>query len=87
MWAIALMNERVTREERLQSPGEEIANSLSAGAGLIAAIAGIPLLLVSQPNGVAIGLLQARWSSLRRPCGCISHLRSITRCQIGRAHV
>jgi len=39
------MNERVTREERLQSPGEEIANSVSAGAGLIAAIAGIPLLL------------------------------------------
>ena len=45
MWAIVLMNERVTREERLQSPGEEIANSVSAGAGLIAAIAGIPLLL------------------------------------------
>ena len=45
MWAIVLMNERVTREERLQSPGEEIANSLSAGVGLIAAIAGIPLLL------------------------------------------
>ena len=45
MCAIVLMNERVTREERLQSPGEEIANSLSAGAGLIAAIAGIPLLL------------------------------------------
>ena len=39
------MNERVTREERLQSLGEEIANSVSAGAGLIAAIAGIPLLL------------------------------------------
>jgi len=36
MWAIVLMNERVTREERLQSPGEEIANSVSAGAGLIA---------------------------------------------------
>ena len=33
------------REERLQSLGEEIANSVSAGAGLIAAIAGIPLLL------------------------------------------
>ena len=45
MWAIVLMNERVTREERLQSLGEEIANSVSAGAGLIAAIAGIPLLL------------------------------------------
>jgi len=45
MWAIVLMNERVTREERLQSPGEEIANSVSAGAGPIAAIAGIPLLL------------------------------------------
>jgi len=45
MWAIVLMNERVTREERLQSPGEEIANSVSAGTGLIAAIAGIPLLL------------------------------------------
>ena len=45
MWAIVLMNERVAREERLQSPGEEMANSLSAGAGLIAAIAGIPLLL------------------------------------------
>ena len=45
MWAIVLMNERVMREERLRSPGEEIANSVSAGAGLIAAIAGIPLLL------------------------------------------
>ena len=45
MSAIVLMNERVTREERLQSLGEEIANSVSAGAGLIAAIAGIPLLL------------------------------------------
>jgi hemolysin III len=41
------MNERVTREERLQSLGEEIANSVSAGVGLIAAIAGIPLLLAS----------------------------------------
>ena len=42
MWAIVLMNERVTREDRLQSLGEEIANSVSAGAGLIA---GIPLLV------------------------------------------
>ena len=38
------MNERVTSEERRQSPGEEVANAVSAGAGLIAAIAGIPLL-------------------------------------------
>jgi uncharacterized protein YhbP (UPF0306 family) len=52
MWAIVLMNERVTREERLQSPGEEIANSVSAGAGLIAAVAGIPLLLAFRnPTG------------------------------------
>ena len=82
MWAIVLMNERVTREERLQSPGEEIANSVSAGVGLIAAIAG----MLSQPNGAAIGLLQVRWSSLRRPYGCISRLRSITRCrEIGQS--
>src|SRR6266478_10254601 len=47
MCEILLMNERVTREERLQSLGEEIANSVSAGAGLIAAIAGILLLLAS----------------------------------------
>jgi hemolysin III len=33
--------------ERVQSPGEEIANSVSAGVGLIGAIAGIPLLLAS----------------------------------------
>ncbi|HTD13627.1 MAG TPA: hemolysin III family protein [Chthoniobacterales bacterium] len=38
------MNERVTSEERRQSPGEELANAVSAGAGLIAAIAGTPLL-------------------------------------------
>jgi hemolysin III len=38
------MNERVTSEERRQSPSEEVANAVSAGAGLIAAIAGIPLL-------------------------------------------
>ncbi len=42
-----LMNERVTCERRFQSPGEEIANSVSAGVGLIAAIAGVPLLLAS----------------------------------------
>lgn len=41
------MNKTVTRVDRVQSPGEEIANSVSAGAGLIAAIAGIPLLLAS----------------------------------------
>ena len=34
MWAIVLMNERVTREERLQSPGEEIANSVPTGQQL-----------------------------------------------------
>jgi hemolysin III len=39
------MNERVVSEERRQSPGEEVANAVSAGAGLIAAIAGTPLLL------------------------------------------
>jgi hypothetical protein len=33
MWAIVLMNERVTREDRLQSLDEEIANSVSAGTG------------------------------------------------------
>ena len=44
MWARVLMNERVTSEERRQSPGEELANAVSAGAGLIAAIAGTPLL-------------------------------------------
>ena len=38
------MNERVTSEERRQSPSEEVANAVSAGVGLIAAIAGIPLL-------------------------------------------
>ena len=42
--------------------------------------------LLSQPNGAAIGLLQVRWSSLRRPYGCISRLRSITRCrEIGQS--
>ncbi|MBV8277886.1 MAG: hemolysin III family protein [Verrucomicrobia bacterium] len=45
MWARLLVNERVTKEERRQSPGEEVANAVSAGAGLIAAIAGTPLLL------------------------------------------
>ena len=40
-----LMNERLTSEERRQSPGEEVANAVSAGVGLIAAIAGTPLLL------------------------------------------
>ena len=61
---------------------EEIANSVSAGVGLIAAIAG----MLSQPNGAAIALLQVRWSSLRRPYGCISRLRSITRCrEIGQS--
>ena len=44
MWARGLMNERVTSEERRQSPGEEVANAVSAGVGLIAAIGGIPLL-------------------------------------------
>jgi hemolysin III len=38
------MNERVTSEERRQSQGEEVANAVSAGVGLIAAIAGTPLL-------------------------------------------
>jgi hypothetical protein len=38
--------------ERVQSPGEEIANSVSAGVGLIGAIAGIPLLLAfRKPTG------------------------------------
>lgn len=78
MWAIVLMNERVTREERLQSLGEEIANSVSAGAGRLQ---GFRFYLLSQPKGAAIGLLQVCWSSLRRPSGCISHLRSITRCR------
>jgi hemolysin III len=41
------MDKWVTREQRVQSPGEEIANSVSAGVGLIGAIAGIPLLLAS----------------------------------------
>jgi hemolysin III len=39
-----LLNEGVTSEERRQSPSEEVANAVSAGAGLVAAIAGIPLL-------------------------------------------
>jgi hemolysin III len=39
------MSERVTSEGRRQSPGEELANAVSAGVGLIAAIAGTPLLL------------------------------------------
>jgi hypothetical protein len=42
----------VTSLERVQSPGEEIANSVSAGVGLIGAIAGIPLLLAfRKPTG------------------------------------
>ena len=46
------MHKRVTREQRVQSPGEEIANSVSAGVGLIGAIAGIPLLLAfRKPTG------------------------------------
>lgn len=41
------MHKRVTREQRVQSPGEEIANSVSARVGLIAAIGRIPLILAS----------------------------------------
>jgi len=59
------MNKTVTRVDRVQSPGEEIANSVSAGVGLIGAIAGIPLLLASTSQRGSIGLLQVRWSSLR----------------------
>ena len=81
MWARELMNERVTSEERRQSPGEEVANAVSAAVRLIAAIAGTLFYSLSESNGAAIGPLQVRWYSLRRPSGCISHRRSITRCR------
>ena len=39
------MTKPLPPEGRLQSSGEEIANSLSSGIGLMAVIAGIPLLV------------------------------------------
>ena len=41
------MTKLLPPEGRLQSLGEEIANSLSSGIGLMAVIAGIPLLVGS----------------------------------------
>lgn len=41
------MNDNVASDERLQSLGEEIANSVSHGVGLVAALIAIPFLLVA----------------------------------------
>ena len=82
MWARGLMNERVTSEERRQSPREEVANAVGAGVGLIAAIAGIPLLFCFRnPTGQRLD----RWRCGGIRCddrlAVISHRRSITRCR------
>jgi len=42
----SLMNEHQTKSERDQSLGEEIANSISHGAGVIAALVGTPFLIL-----------------------------------------
>jgi hypothetical protein len=44
------MTKPLPPEARLQSLGEEIANSLSSGIGLMTVIAGIPLLVGSAPR-------------------------------------
>ena len=47
-------------QERPQSPGEEIANSVSHGLGLLAALAGLPILIIAaHQRGDAAGIVGA----------------------------
>ena len=47
-------------DERPQSPGEEIANSVSHGVGLVAALVGVPILIVAAVRrGGAAGIVGA----------------------------
>lgn len=45
------MTETLTLQERPQSPGEEIANSISHGAGMVAAITAFPFLMIAAIRG------------------------------------
>ena len=42
-----IMDEAIESDERPQSPGEEIANSVSHGVGLVAAVVAVPILIVA----------------------------------------
>ncbi|MDR3567431.1 MAG: hemolysin III family protein [Syntrophobacteraceae bacterium] len=48
---MAFANKMVTEQERAQSPGEEIANAVSHGVGLIASLVAAPFLIVSTLRG------------------------------------
>jgi hemolysin III len=41
------MNEAIESDERPQSQGEEIANSVSHGVGLVAVVVAVPILIVA----------------------------------------
>jgi len=70
--------------QRSQSPGEEIANSVSHAVGLAAALAATPVLVHSASGMAAQRGLQARASLLPQWCCCTSHPWSTTRCQGSR---
>jgi predicted membrane channel-forming protein YqfA (hemolysin III family) len=54
------MNEAIESDERPQSPGEEIANSVSHGVGLVAALVAVPILIVAAVRrGDAAGIVGA----------------------------
>ena len=54
------MNEALESDEHPQSPGEEIANSISHGVGLVAALVAVPILIVSAVRrGGAPGIVGA----------------------------
>jgi hemolysin III len=54
------MDEAIESDERPQSPGEEIANSVSHGVGLVAAVVAVPILIVAAvQRGGAAGIVGA----------------------------